>query len=511
MIIDAQTMRSYVEQFNRDDDETVVQHVSNAAAMEWMQRNVPLFECPDPVIEQTYYFRWWVYRKHLKPTPDGMIVTEFLPDVPWAGKHNAIDCAAGHHLYEGRWLAGREAFLPDYIRFWFGGGGRPRAYSTWLIDAVLRYCDVAGDYGIAIELLPVFVANYQAWEASNRHVSGLFWSNDDRDGMECSISGPGLRPTLNSYLYADARAIARTARLAGQSDLAERFTEKADTLRRLIHERLWDASAGFFKGIPLKSRDEPVATWDWNLIDPAHNVRELVGYVPWYFDLPDATCELAWKQLIDDQGFAAPFGPTTAERRHPRFMFEHKHECLWNGPSWPFATSQTLTAMANLLRSRSQNAVSRADYLSLVHRYAASHYRTRADGKRVCWLDENLDPLTGEWASRRVLESMNWPTEKGGRERGKDYNHSTFCDLVISGLVGVVPGDDDTVRIDPLVPPDAWSYFRLDNLLYRGRRLTVAYDATGTRYSMSPGLHLHANGRPVAHAATLQSLHAELP
>ena len=26
--------------------------------------------------------------------------------------------------------------------------------------------------------------------------------------------------------------------------------------------------------------------------------------------------------------------------------------------------------------------------------------------------------------------------DKGGKERGKDYNHSTFCDLIINGLIG---------------------------------------------------------------------------
>ena len=50
------------------------------------------------------------------------------------------------------------------------------------------------------------------------------------------------------------------------------------------------------------------------------------------------------------------------------------------------------------------------------------------------------------------------------RERGKDYNHSTFCDLVISGLVGFVPkGAGFTV--DPLFPAD-WDYLVLEDLRY---------------------------------------------
>ena len=72
----------------------MVNHIPNAAVCDWMARTVPLFECPDKDLEEIYYFRWWTYRKHITQTPDGFIVTEFLPPVPWGGKHNSIDCAA---------------------------------------------------------------------------------------------------------------------------------------------------------------------------------------------------------------------------------------------------------------------------------------------------------------------------------------------------------------------------------------------------------------------------------
>ena len=62
------------------------------------QVGIPLVELSDPTIEQIYYFRWHTYCKHLKKSPFGWVVTEFLPDVPWAGKHNTISCAAGHHF-----------------------------------------------------------------------------------------------------------------------------------------------------------------------------------------------------------------------------------------------------------------------------------------------------------------------------------------------------------------------------------------------------------------------------
>ena len=76
-VLRASTFQHYVEGFNRDDEELYRQHVPNAQAWDWMKQNVPKFECPDPQIELTYFFRWWTYRKHLRQTPEGFVVTEF--------------------------------------------------------------------------------------------------------------------------------------------------------------------------------------------------------------------------------------------------------------------------------------------------------------------------------------------------------------------------------------------------------------------------------------------------
>jgi hypothetical protein len=43
-----------------------------------MADHVPLIDIPDRELEQIYYFRWWTYRKHIKKTPTGVIISEFL-------------------------------------------------------------------------------------------------------------------------------------------------------------------------------------------------------------------------------------------------------------------------------------------------------------------------------------------------------------------------------------------------------------------------------------------------
>ena len=66
---------------------------------------------------------------------------------------------------------------------------------------------------------------------------------------------------------------------------------------------------------------------------------------------------------------AAPFGPTTVEQHDPQFLVS-KVCCVWSGNAWPYATSQTLTAMANLLNDYRQRVVTREEYARLLRGFA---------------------------------------------------------------------------------------------------------------------------------------------
>jgi len=228
------------------------------------------------------------------------------------------------------------------------------------------------------------------------------------------------------------------------------------------------------------------------------------------FNLPSAGYEVAWQQLMDSDGFYAPYGPTTAEQRHFRFMFENAHECLWNGPSWPYATSQTLVGLANLLNNYQQSYINREHYFKLLKNYTCSHYLAEAGDKVVPWIDENLDPYSGDWTSRSILKEMGWPIDKGGLERGKDYNHSSYCDLIISGLLGLRPRNDEIIEINPLVPENKWDYFCLDDIHYHTRKISIIYDRTGKYYNMGKGLQLFVNNEKVAQRDNIGKITVDL-
>src|SRR5688572_10522753 len=310
-----QKLLQYVSYFNAIDTETVKNFIPNDKAGEWLSQNIPLFECPDTTLEKIYYYRWWALRKHLKQTPDGFVFTEFITPVNHAGKHNTVSSGLGHHIYELRWLNDQK-YLDDYINFWLHVDPKTtkphlRAFSSWLQFAIYNRYLVNQDKNFLQKNISLLDADYKAWEEEKAVPSGLFWQFDVRDAMEESISGSrkekNRRPTINSYMYGNAMAMTRMGMTLSIDSLVKKYSLKATQIRDLVHDSLWDEKESFFKVLHTNGE-----------LDDA---REAIGFIPWYFNLPNDKKNYAkqWNQLIDTTGFDAPWGITTAERRHPLF------------------------------------------------------------------------------------------------------------------------------------------------------------------------------------------------
>lgn len=465
----------YADRFNTMEDENIVTDIPNSQSSEWMSRNIPLFDCPDKQMEEMYYYRWWTLRKHIKRTPVGYGMTEFLVQRSYADRYNLIACAIGHHIMETRWLRDT-TYLHQILNTWYhGNDGKPMQkmvkFSSWNPAAVYEAYKVSGDKTWLMGLKPSLEDEYARWQNTNRLPNGLYWQGDVQDGMEESISGGRkkqyARPTINSYMYGNARALAAMNVLAGDTDKAKAFEKDAEELKNLIENKLWNSSHYFFETM----RGDTLA-----------QVREAIGFIPWYFNMPEAgKYDEAWRQITDEKGFSAPYGLTTAERRHPQFRSHGSGTCEWDGAIWPFATSQTLTAMANYLNTsgNGSTAVNDSVFFHQMKLYVESqHHRGRP------YIGEYLDETTGYWLM-------------GDRERSRYYNHSTFNDLVITGLCGFRPQADGTVKVNPLIPENTWDYWCLDGICYHGDIITIIYDKTGNHYNMGKGLVILKNGKVI--------------
>jgi len=473
----------YFAAFAADDPEPYANAVSNRAAAAFLKANVPDFECPDETLTRAYWFRWWTFRKHLRITKDGRrVITEFLPNVGWAGKENTISCPLGHHIREGRWLGGG-AWAQSHLAFMLKDGfvtGR-MSYANWPALDAENLEAVTGDPTFANALLPQLVKHYRDWEKGwpswngvwHLKTNGLFRIQNGSEGMEISPNEYGARPIVNSAMCANARSIARLAARTGDAALAKEFEAKAAALEEGLRTRIWNPERKFF-----------------TLLDTNGVVSsecELNGYAPWYFGVDTRGCDAAWRYLTSTNHFAAPVGLTSLERCSKAFRLDYAgHECQWNGPTWPYATAMTLTALANYLRAGGTE-LGKDDFVRLLRQYAASHRRTLEDGRTIDWIDENQNPFTGDWIARTVLRMR--AAKKGAKpfERGKDYNHSTFCDLVISELCGIRPKATGPFEVKPMIPDD-WDWFALRGLVYHGERYDIFFDRTGRKYGLGKGI-----------------------
>ncbi len=484
---------------NRDDD--------------WFKANIPFFESPDRELDKTYYYRWELVTKHMiyGSPQTGYNFTEFIGRPGWSGQYGSISCPLGLQLYEVRWLKDRR-LSQDFARYWFGApGAQPRSYSNWYGDALWASFLVSGDRAFITSLLPSMEAQYDGWVREHFDAQhGLFHWDSMHDGMEFTIGSrqtqrefdgaDSYRPTLNSYLYGDLRAMAKTATLAGETGKAADFEALAAALKTRVQEELWDARRGFFlsqfahdeekNGFVVKAKSRMYETGQF--AGNSHG-RELSGLVPWMFDLPDKNrgFEVAWKGVTDPAVFLAPHGLYFAERNDPLFLVKQSR-CWWSGNNWPYANAQTLQAMANVLNDYPQNVVSSADYWKVFKLYADSQ---RKDG--LPYIAETSDPDTGRWTQDAVQMSEH-------------YFHSSFNDLLITGLVGLRPRADNILEINPLAPRE-WDYFALDDVSYHGHNLSIVWDKTGRKYGRGQGFLVFVDGKKLAGAPQLSKISATLP
>ena len=474
---------------------------------EWFVRNIPLLDTPDKEINTTYLYRWELVTRHLVygSPANGYAFTEFMDRPFWSGQYGAISCPAGLQLSEVRWLRDPR-FAWDYAKYWMRvPGAQPRNYSTWLADATWGVHAVHPDKNAVAEVYPGLLDNLKGWE--KRHYvpeKGLFWQTGHDDGMEFNIQSrqtrdilrgaPALRPTINAYMWADERALARMARLLGKPDEAQAMETKAAELRSKTLDSLWDPERQFF--FPRFLRDEEnegvkvaagTLTHESGKFKGSPHGRELHGFVPWQFGMASPRHKSAWKFLMDPQFFFSEFGPTTVERRDPMFLLQ-KWCCWWSGQSWPYATSQTLVALGRHLREERETIVTKADWFRLFEIYTKTH---RKQGKP--YIAEAANPFNGSF------EGHDAPGHS------EHYFHSSYNDLVVTGLAGIQPGDGNEVVIDPLAPP-SWDYFALDGVPMKGHTISVIWDKYGRQYGVFAGLAVLVDGKVVAKSKDMAKL-----
>jgi hypothetical protein len=456
----------------------------------WYLNNIPFFECSDKQIEQVYYYRWKMYKAHIRHVgTDQYVITEFINHVSWdRDPYCTIDAASMHHIYEGRWIKDNR-YIDGYIYNLCQLGGNNRHYSESIADAVYARYLINMDSAFMLQQLDSLKKLYNDWNDHWDNSKNLYWIAAMPDATEYTIasvdasngtagfdSGEAFRPTINSYMYGNALAIAHIAEMKGDDVTGEEFLNKAIQLKTNVEQDLWNDSLQHFTD-RFKQNNQYVHYW--NFI----RGRELAGMIPWYFNLPDDDLKynIAWTHVTDTSRLLGAYGFRTNE---PSYQYYFKQFVIymgqrgsqWNGPSWPYQTSQVLTGMANFLNNYQQHVITNADYIRSLRLFAQQHFLP--NGKLD--LVENYDPNVGG-----PIVYYYWSNH---------YNHSSFNNLVITGLCGIRPSNSDTLIVNPLVDHSI-KYLCLDGVQYHGHNITVVYDEDGTKYKLGKGLTVFVDGK----------------
>jgi hypothetical protein len=457
---------------------------------QWYVANTPFFECSDKQIEQVYYYRWKLYKAHIRNVGVGQhVITEFINDVSWdRDPYSTINAATMHHIYEGRWLKNRR-YMDGYINYMFQQGGNNRSYSESVADAAYARYLVNKDSAFIVRQLDSMKHIYDLWSDHFDSSKHLYYIPAMPDATEYTIAsidasggkdgfddGEAYRPTINSYMYGNALAISKIAAMKGDMSSSKMYEQRAYDLKKNVEQSLWNDSLQHFTD-RYKVSNQYVHYW--NFI----RGRELAGMIPWYFNLPSHNTKfnIAWRHVLDTTQLLGKHGLRTNEPSYEYYFkqfvfYMGQRGSQWNGPSWPYQTSQVLTGMANMINSYSQNVVTRSDYVKLLRLFTQQHYLPDGNINLV----ENYDPNLGG-----PIVYYYWSNH---------YNHSSYNNLIISGLCGIRPSEGDTLTINPLADSSI-KFFCLDGVFYHGHQLTVVYDEDGSKYKWGKGLAVFIDGK----------------
>jgi len=498
----------------------------------WFDGNLAYFDCSDPWVAKLYYHRAYVLRKNMLDPQLGRMKSPTQSEGRWRSTWypNVISYGAAHQIREARWL--REAkYWQGHARTWAENekpdgvypshvtpsGPSSGQYTDWITSAVWEGHLVHPDPGFLVQVVDRLADNVRGWQRTYDPdgdglllVDSHWWTGMEYQPSffyfsQFKVSGDFSQPArpvsldrvdLTAYNYGNAMAVARIYRRLGKATEAAEFEELAAKIAKAVLQKMWQPRKRFFYS--LRAGDGAVA-----------DVKEVIGVYPFYFGMLPAGkgYESAWASILDPKQFWTKWPVASASRECPAYSQTNwpgdgrAAGCMWNGPTWPHANSIVLTAMARALRSARDNHVPDSP-LRPAHLWQLFHSFTLAQFR-----NQNIEnPWTGEFYDG---DTGRWKTAE------RDYNHSTWLDILIPELIGLTPRDDDILEIDPLLPENALRYFILDGQRYHGHDVTIVWDAPGPDFpdhfgDARKGLDVYVDARRVASSPRLARLRVDL-
>lgn len=440
---------------------------------------VPSFTCDDPYLERAYWYRWFGLR--LNTVRGGAQYNLPHPCVfeginPGWFRH-AISYSAQAHMRELRWMKDPElaqGSLLNFIDSQRADGAFPGGIMTtdkhdydgfyhanWG-TALRKLLQTHPDRAFLERVYPLLVqyAHYfqrerdpegghlydvlNQWETGQEYMSRYLLVDEAADQW-IPIRLKGIDAT--GYLYELYRTLAWMAGELGHAAEAAEWEGHAEATAQAVREHLWEPDLGFFVDLdPRTGRRGQALT--------------AAGFYPFMSDLATTEHLRAIRDhLLNPAEFWTDYPVPSTALTDPYASAEGEWKdvrtnCPWNGRSWLMTNSHVCEALAHAAQTLDESLRSQA--AELIRRCIRETF-INGDVNRPSSY-EYYNPLNGKAPFFRGTD---------------DYMHSWVVDLIVQYVVGLQPGDDDLIVVDPL--PFGLKRFALVDARIKGHRVDVQW------------------------------------
>lgn len=485
----------------------------------------PKFTSSDPVLNQTWFYRWYILRNCTTQPGFGYLqnTTVYEGRAHKTGKNvplkssgwefsRLICLSSPLQLTDYRWYPDKE-MLQDIIRGVYATAeedgicqstfvnhkGSP--FSNYITWATYRNFLLDGDKEFVKEMIPVMKkcvdGNTEKYGADNDYLQ--FEVRHQRTGKEYQPSYwyfleeypsidntkhtqmPTKRVDTSIYHYLNIKGLYKMMEAVGDPE-STKYKEMAETLASQINEKMWDSETQFYYDL---NRDT----------DEKAMVKNIVGIYPYWAEISNDDQLDGMEKLFDKEYFNTGSVFSTVAKDciayapHGGWMgvMKSRDSCVWDGPSWPYTNGVALEAIGR--QSKLHGHKFDKEFAEFLRKYSLQHYRNNVLGQP--YLVEQYHAESGENLSDEP-----------------DYNHSYYLDLIMSFVAGINVTETEIV-IDPL--DIGLSYFRLEDVVVCGKKLSVTYAKKARpQDQQEAGLMVYLDGKLVARAETLQELKVSL-
>lgn len=497
---------------------------NNAKEFEKFFDSLPTFESSDPILDKTWLYRWYILNHCTTKPRHGFLqhTTVYEGRAHKTGKlepmkvtgwefSRLIILSSPLQMMDYKWCPDKEK-IHDIVRGFFDTAdengicqstfvhhkGSP--FANFMIWSVYQMYLVDGDKEFIKEMLPKMKkcldANTRIYGADNDNLqievkhqrtgkefqpSYWYFNHFPKNGRDKSLVTPLKRLDTSIYHYLNTVGLYKMMDAVQEGDTKE-YKEFAATLARQINEKTWDESTRFYYDLHFETDEKAM-------------VKNIVGIYPYWAQIADEDKLDGMDYLFDKEHFNTGSVFSTVSKECVAFspaggwmgVLHSRDGCMWDGPSWPYTNGITLDTIGKQSKLHGHKFDDR--FAEFLRKYSLQHYRMHDINQP--YLVEQYHAVTDEALSDEP-----------------DYNHSYYLELLIEHVAGLSVQEDKIV-IDPL--QIGLKYFKLDNILVRGKKLTICYSNKERKAkNLKAGFFLYVDGNIAAQFEELQKIEIEL-